>query len=347
MTIDELRKRIDEIDREIVRLIGKRLEMVQRIAEVKNAEGRGISDDERELMVKMNWRRLAVEYGIPVDIISILADLLIKYSKSLQINLRGRKKLQKRVTFIGYGNMASVLARQLVKVGHEVVITGRNLDKAEELAKILGCRYMDLESAIEFGEYIVLALSFEAYKNGYVNKLFVHLRNKVAMDILSSKSWVFHYLEGESLQNNFMYVSVHPLFGPLTPPIGEKIAIIPSKTGATVLQDVVDLWFSAGLEPVVVDLEEHEKAMAIVQVLTHLYLTAFSKALKKLSQELHIYPDKLSTPTYREVRTIVERLKHIESVIFEIQKTNPFSVFVRKEAVDVLKDVIESIGRQV
>ncbi len=345
MVIEELRRNIDEIDKKIIQLIGKRLEIVQKIAEVKNIEGRSISDNERELTVKMNWKRLAVEYNVPIDMASALIELIIKYSKSLQIHSRIKEKIQRSITFIGYGNMARVLARQLIKAGHSVVITGRNLDKAKKLSSDLGCSYMDVESATRFGEYIVLALPFNAFTSGYVDEVTVYFENKVVMDILSSKSWVFNYLEHKSLSKNFMYISTHPLFGPLTPPIGEKIAIIPSKSSVAVIQDVANLWLSAGLEPIIVSFEEHEKAMAIVQVLTHLYLMAFSRASEKLSQELGIgNVDKLSTPTYREIKAIVEKLKHLKDVVLEIQKVNPFSTFVRKEAIEILKNVVESLG---
>ncbi|MCX8167567.1 MAG: chorismate mutase [Ignisphaera sp.] len=347
MEIEELRRHIDEIDRRIIQLVGSRLELVQKIAELKNLKGMGVSDDERELAVKMNWRRLAVEYGVPSDMATALADLLMKYSKSMQINLRIQgEKLQERVVFVGYGGMSRVLAGALVKAGHSVVITGRNLDAAMKLARDLGCSCMDIVSALEFGEYVVLALPPEAFRSGYVDEIARYFRDRIVMDILSSKSWIFNHIENKSLSNNFMYVSTHPLFGPLTTPIGEKIAVIPSRTGGAVLQRVVNLWYSAGLEPIILSLEEHEKAMAIVQVLTHLYLLALSRASEKLSKELGINADRLSTPTYREVRAVLEKLKYMEGVVFEIQKTNPFSALVRERALEALKDVIEYLGRE-
>lgn len=346
MEIEELRKSIDEIDKEIVKLIAKRFEVVKRIAEEKIAKNKGVLDEERETLVKMNWRRYALEYGVPINVVEELIELLIKYSKSYQLSLMATSRKYKRnITFIGYGNMTRVLVKQLVQVGHDVVISGRSIDKAKRLADELRCKCMDVSQAIEHGEFIVLALSLDAFIDKYVDSISLYFKDKIVMDILSSKGWVFNYLENKSIKENFKYVSLHPLFGPLTPPVSEKIAVIPSKTGVDVLQDVIDLWISAGLEPVVVDFEEHEKAMAIVQVLTHLYLIAFSRASNELIKELNINPDRLSTPTYRDIKAVTERIKYIENVVFEIQRNNPFSNLVRKKALEVLNNIIESIGR--
>jgi predicted dinucleotide-binding enzyme len=43
-----------------------------------------------------------------------------------------------KVTVIGYGNMGSAFAKRLAATGHEVVLTGRNLDKARQKAAALG-----------------------------------------------------------------------------------------------------------------------------------------------------------------------------------------------------------------
>src|SRR5687768_16477373 len=43
-----------------------------------------------------------------------------------------------KVTVIGYGNMGSAFAKRPAATGHEVVLTGRNLDKARQKAAALG-----------------------------------------------------------------------------------------------------------------------------------------------------------------------------------------------------------------
>ena len=48
-----------------------------------------------------------------------------------------------KVTLIGSGNMGAALAAQISKAGHALVITGRNADKAKELARTTGAVFKD------------------------------------------------------------------------------------------------------------------------------------------------------------------------------------------------------------
>ena len=52
-----------------------------------------------------------------------------------------------KVTLIGSGNMGSALATQISKAGHTLVITGRNTDKAKELARTTGAVFKDKAAA--------------------------------------------------------------------------------------------------------------------------------------------------------------------------------------------------------
>ena len=68
-----------------------------------------------------------------------------------------------KIGFIGYGSMAEALASQWV-TKHSLFIGGRNLEKAEKLAKKLGTEvgFGSEAKAAEFGEIVVLATTHEA-----------------------------------------------------------------------------------------------------------------------------------------------------------------------------------------
>ncbi len=54
-----------------------------------------------------------------------------------------------KIALIGSGTMGSALAKQISKNGHTLVITGRNADKAKELARATGAVYKDQAAAAE------------------------------------------------------------------------------------------------------------------------------------------------------------------------------------------------------
>jgi len=64
-----------------------------------------------------------------------------------------------KVTLIGSGNMGSALATQISKAGHTLVITGRNADKAKELARTTGAVFKD-KAAADDADLVVVATAY-------------------------------------------------------------------------------------------------------------------------------------------------------------------------------------------
>jgi len=84
MSLDDLRKKIDEIDARIVELIGERQSISKEIGKGKNKTSKLIEDRERELKVLKNVRSLARDNKIsPSDIESIYRQI-IDASKKIQ-----------------------------------------------------------------------------------------------------------------------------------------------------------------------------------------------------------------------------------------------------------------------
>ena len=69
MSLEDLRKKIDEADAHIVRLIAERIKVAEQIGEEKRKQGKQISDNERERRVLENVRTIAQqEKLIPEDV---------------------------------------------------------------------------------------------------------------------------------------------------------------------------------------------------------------------------------------------------------------------------------------
>ena len=82
MSLDELRRKIDETDDKIVRLIAERIRISERIGEEKKRQGRQIGDTEREGKVSENVRRIARDEKISqADIESIYQQIMIACKK--------------------------------------------------------------------------------------------------------------------------------------------------------------------------------------------------------------------------------------------------------------------------
>jgi chorismate mutase/prephenate dehydratase len=77
MKLDDLRKKIDELDSRLVELIGERIKIAEEIGQGKKEESRLIEDRERELKVLRNVRSLARDKNVsPTDMESIYRNII-------------------------------------------------------------------------------------------------------------------------------------------------------------------------------------------------------------------------------------------------------------------------------
>ncbi|MFI0896621.1 NADPH-dependent F420 reductase [Streptomyces sp. NPDC020983] len=88
-----------------------------------------------------------------------------------------------RIGVLGTGNMADALATHWVRAGHDVVVGGRDVQKAERLATRLGgsAKPASLRAAAEFGQVVLAALPFGA-GTSVVRELRAPLDGKVLID---------------------------------------------------------------------------------------------------------------------------------------------------------------------
>ncbi|ACP35934.1 chorismate mutase [Sulfolobus islandicus Y.G.57.14] len=338
--IARLREEIDKVDEQLVKLLSYRLELSRKIGKAKLNSNVSVTDENRETKVRERWISNAKKYNIPNSLVESILPLIFSYSKLVQINPGEKEK----VVIYGYGGMARSIVSILSLAGHEVSITGRDLSKAEILANQFKCVSMAPLRAVDWGDIIIFAIPPNVILSNS-NELFSDkLKGKVVMDISSSKFEIFKFLEELSRKLEFKYISTHPLFGPIEYPVGERIVIIPSQTSSN--NDIIrieNFWRKSGLVPIITDVETHEKAMAIVQVLAHYYLLGLSNAIETLSLELGVEYSNFHTTNFRELNKILKKVKDLKNVIIEIQKQNPYSYKVRNIGLEELKKIKEEL----
>ena len=82
--IDILRRRIEDLDEGLIKLLAERMHVSKRIGILKNAHGLPIVDEEREAILKELHARLAEDNAISSTFIDSLFDLVFRHSLELQ-----------------------------------------------------------------------------------------------------------------------------------------------------------------------------------------------------------------------------------------------------------------------
>jgi len=90
MGLQEHRSEIERIDEQIIRLIDQRIRISKKIFEAKRAEGKPISDPEREKRVLSRAMDLATEMNLDVGAVKTVFETLIMMSVNKQQELQGR-----------------------------------------------------------------------------------------------------------------------------------------------------------------------------------------------------------------------------------------------------------------
>jgi len=87
-SLDELRKKIEDIDKQIIELIKKRVDLAFLVAKEKKKSNMSILDISRENEIMSRVRKLSADYGLLIDYIEDIFLLIISMTRNVQGILR-------------------------------------------------------------------------------------------------------------------------------------------------------------------------------------------------------------------------------------------------------------------
>src|ERR1700724_3306915 len=154
-TLEELRQRVNDLDRQLVALVAERKAVSEEVARVKRATGRPTRDYEREREVLMGVRAMAAERGVSAELVEQLLRLLIRSSLTTQehasVVARGAGTGRRALVIGGAGKMGTWFVSFLASQGFAVEVA----DPAPAAAGV--ARVDDWRSTGLAHDFIVLA----------------------------------------------------------------------------------------------------------------------------------------------------------------------------------------------
>src|SRR6266478_1966537 len=319
-TLQDLRRRVTELDRQLIALVAERKAVSEEVARVKRATGRPTRDYEREREVILGVRALATERGVSPALAEQLLRLLIRSSLTTQeqatVVARGAGTGRRALVIGGAGKMGGWFASFLASQGFAVEV-------ADPAAGAAGVRRVaDWRSTDLKHDYIVLATPL-GVTDAILRDLALRRPPGVIFDVGSLKSPLRAGLLALK-SHGCKVTSVHPMFGPDTELLSGRHVVFVDLGNEAALAAARELFASTMAEQVVMSLDEHDRLIAYVLGLSHALNIAFFTALAD-SGEAAPRLARLSSTTFDSQLDVAGRVAaESPDLYFEIQSLNDY-----------------------
>ena len=335
VTLEGLRQRLTEIDRQLIHLAAERKRLSAEVARVKRATGHPTRDYEREREVILGVRKAAEEQGLSPALAEDLLRLLIRASLTTQekatVVARGKGSGKRVLVIGGGGKMGHWFVEFLSSQGFTVEVADPNA-AAEGGTRVQDWRATDLKQ-----DYIIVATPL-GVTDGILRELALRRPTGVVFDVGSLKSPLRAGLMALK-SHGCKVVSVHPMFGPDTELLSGRHVIFVDLGSADALASARELFASTMAEQVVMSLDDHDRLIAYVLGLSHALNIAFFTALAE-SGEAAPKLARMSSTTFDAQLDVASRVaQESPELYYEIQSLNDYGA----ESLEALHQAVERL----
>ena len=336
LDLDALRQEIVSIDRELLEKVARRNEIVRSIARAKMeaAEPRALFDRSRERHVYQRAHEHGSALGLPRALTQHLMESIIEASHMIQEQAsrdaaHQRASSHAHILIIGgEGQMGRRFNAEFAARGHTIVVTDRDDDDATRNARVAEA------------DIVMVAVPME-HQCAIIEAIAPHLRDDALLcDINSLKenvcSTMQQHVTCESL-------GLHPMFGPSVHSLRrQKVVVCDVHVGerATWMRQELA---AMGMELVEAEAHQHDRMMAVIQVLVHFSTLVMGQALRRSGVDIE-ESLRFTSPIYRLELSFVSRLFAQNADLYaEIEMSNPHGDAVRQEFLDAASSWITAI----
>jgi chorismate mutase / prephenate dehydrogenase len=326
-----LRAQIDALDHELLGVLGRRMRLVAELARTKRQDGRKIRDRAREAELLVDRTRVGRDEGLRSDFVESLFRLVVRESRDLQAALGVEAPVEvapKTVAVIGgLGGMGRRLAELFEGLGHRVLIA----DVGTELGAAQAAAQADvtiISVPIAVTAQVIAEVGPHVPAHGLLMDVTSVKREPVAAMLAATSASV---------------LGAHPMFGPGTSSFqGQRVVLCPGR-GETWARWVEACLTARGLVITHAGAEEHDRAMALVQVLTHYQTQVLGVALARMGMPLETGL-KFTSPAYlMELYVAARHFGQDPALYGPIEMSNPLTELVTRtfgEAASYVRDVL-------
>ncbi len=332
--LQSLRDRIDAVDHQFLELLAQRHALVTEVASVKRTSGVPIQDANRETNLLMDRCAHASKKGLSPDVTESLFRLVLWASRNRQAELLAAVPTDMptaRIAVIGAsGGMGRLLCQLFRGLGNEIL----EVDQDTRLTIKEAATAADV-TVISVG--IRDTLDVIALAGPHVPE------HGLITDVTSTKQAPVSAMLQHSVAS---VIGTHPLFGPDVHSMqGQRIAITPGRLHASHdwLSWMRGMFSAAGMILLETTSEEHDRVMAIVQVLTHFSTEVIGHALKALDVSIE-ETLRFTSPIYHmELLMTARHFAQSADLYSAIQMANPNT----EEVISAFRNAADACSKMV
>lgn len=237
----------------------------------------------------------------------------------------------------GAGRMGLLFGRILKDRVSILRIVSRDPKRAREAAESIGVGWAPFEGANE-SDIVIVSVPIDQTVEVCQSLGHRMKPRSLLVDLASVKTGITDAVT-DSTPTNVEYLSLHPLFGPQIQSIAEKRFIaIEARAGPMTdafLRTLLDCGARIGKATV----EQHDHAMAAVQVLHHHALLTYASTLSRVAAhtDLSAYVTESLERTIHNLQSMQENWK----TIYSIQRRNPHARGIREAFAGAAADLVE------
>ncbi len=294
--LEKIREEINDTDRELVRLLKKRFDLVSKATVSKKDYGEQVYSRERETYVVTSAEKYAQENGLPSGLLSDVMKRLLRESYKIcsATDFSYPKTLREDGDIVivgGNGGMGRIFSRYFEASGYRVFSFGhRGWDKAPQYLKN--------------AKVVIVTVPIDVTVD-VIKQLSPLLReDQILCDFTSVKAPI---VEAMMKYHKGPVLGLHPMFGPDIKSLVKQVIVTVPERDEKASEFLVEQFRIWGAKIFKSGAQDHDRAMSIIQALRHFGTYSYGSFLKNLNPDLKRLIE-LSSPIYRMELMMVGRL---------------------------------------
>lgn len=348
--LSPLRDAIAEVDRTLLELLRRRMELAAEVGRVKAGSGTAVVVRDVEDRVLTRARQHADECGVSEEVMEAVFQAIIRGSVERQyrvgISLRQQRSGRHILIVGGAGGMGTWFRGFLGLAGHDVDI----MDPALANMPDAPGRFHALADVPDLDRYAAIVVSVPLHRTPSVVAEVVARRPKAPVIELSSIKAPLTGLVERGRAEGVKVFTLHPMFGP-GKSYYENLTFVLATHGdpAEEKREISTFLSHPYTRLVVVPFAEHDRLMGWLLGLAHLSNILFGATLTRSGIEPALLHACASTTFTRQSSTALYVLGENSDLYLDIQHLNPYRHEVytaTREALAHIQDLVEEHDRE-